>query len=52
MQSKVDAVNTFPTTTSADKVRGFLGLAGYYRQYIRGYADIAQPVTLLLKKNT
>ena len=52
VQSKVDAVNTFPTPTSADKVRSFLGLTGYYRQYIRGYADIAHPLSSLLKKDS
>ena len=36
VQSKADAVNKFPTSTSADKTRSFLGLTGYYRQYIRG----------------
>ena len=50
--SKVDSINTFPNPTSADKVRSFLELTGYYRQKIRGYADITQPLTLLLKKNT
>ena len=52
VQSKIDTVKAFPTPTSADKVRSFLGLTGYYRQYIRGYANIAQPLTLLLKRNT
>ena len=51
VQSKIDTVKAFPTPTSADKVRSFLGLTGYYRQYIRGYANIPQPLTLLLKKN-
>ncbi len=50
VQSKVDAVNTFPIPTSVDKVRRLLGLTGYYRQYIRVYVDIAQPLTSLLKK--
>jgi len=51
VQSKVDAVRNFPEPNSVDKVRSFLGLTGYYRQFIKGYANIAQPLSSLLKKN-
>ena len=51
VQSKVDVVKHFPTPTSVEKVRSFLGLTGYYRKFIKGYADIAQPLSSLLKKN-
>ena len=50
VQSKVDVVKHFPQPTSVEKVRSFLGLTGYYRKFIKGYADIAQPLSSLLKK--
>ena len=49
--SKVKAVRNFPTPRSTDNVRSFLGLAGYYRAFIKGFAQIASPLTALLKKD-
>jgi len=44
---KVAAVTAGPTTRSAQDLRGFLGLAGYYRKLIRDFGLLAAPLTPL-----
>ena len=48
---KVEDIMTWPEPTSAVEVRQFLGLAGFYRQFVPHYAELAAPLTDLLKKN-
>ncbi|GBG76233.1 hypothetical protein CBR_g21981 [Chara braunii] len=48
---KVAAVKEAPFPTSLTQVRAFLGLASYYRRFIKGFAAIAQPLTNLLRKD-
>jgi len=48
---KVQLVDGWPTSTNLRHVRGFLGLTGYYRKFIKDYAKIATPLTNFTKKN-
>ena len=51
MQDKIKAVKEFPTPTTVENVRSFLGLCGYYRSFVKNFASIASPLNTLLKKN-
>jgi hypothetical protein len=50
--AKVASVASWPQPRSAWGLRGFLGLAGYYRKFIKGFCAIVAPLTQLLKKNS
>jgi len=51
-QDKVSAVTHWPQPQSARDLRGFLGLAGYYRRFIQDFGTIAAPLTQLLREDS
>ena len=47
---KIKAVMNWKPPRSVSEVRSFLGLAGYYRRFVKGFSVILSPLTKLLKK--
>jgi hypothetical protein len=48
--TKIKAVMEWKSPTSVTEVRSFLGLAGYYRRFVKDFSKIAKPMTKLLQK--
>ena len=49
--SLLAAIRDIPPPKTATEVRSFLGLAGYYRRYVKGFAAIATPLHALTRKD-
>ncbi|KAG8502829.1 hypothetical protein CXB51_000475 [Gossypium anomalum] len=49
--SKISAIVDWKPPKNVSEVRSFLGLAGYYRRFVKGFSMIATPLTRLLRKD-
>lgn len=48
---KIKSVKNFPLPKTEKQIKSFLGLLGYYRKFIRNFADITKPLTSCLRKD-
>lgn len=47
--SKVEAILAIRPPNTVKELRSFLGMSGFYRRFIKDYAKIAKPLTVLLR---
>jgi O-acetyl-ADP-ribose deacetylase (regulator of RNase III) len=47
---KTACLTNFPVPRNPKEVKSFLGLAGYYRKFVKDFSQISKPLTSLLKK--
>jgi hypothetical protein len=48
--SKVQNVLNWSLPKNVPEIKSFLGLAGYYHRFIKGFSRIVKPLTTLLEK--
>ena len=48
---KIECINSYPIPRCVKDVRAFLGLAGWYRKFIKNFSQVALPLTNLTKKS-
>ena len=48
---KIEVIIEWKPLRNVTEVRSFLGLAGYYRRFVKGFSMTATPMTRLLQKN-
>ncbi|GJY54744.1 putative reverse transcriptase domain-containing protein, partial [Tanacetum coccineum] len=49
--TKIESIKDWASPKTPTEICQFLGLAGYYRRFIKGFSKIAKPMTKLTQKN-
>ena len=50
-KKKVDEVLSWPELKNIKDIRKFLGLADYYRRFIKDFAQVTRPINILTRKD-
>lgn len=50
-RKKIQCIETWPKPATVKGLRGFLGLAGYYRKFVKDFGLISKPLTDMLRKD-
>nr|GEX85500.1 reverse transcriptase domain-containing protein [Tanacetum cinerariifolium] len=50
-KAKIDVISKLPHPTTVNRIRSFLGHAGFYRRFIKDFSKISRPMTHLFEKN-
>ena len=50
--ANITAILNIPVPKNQKDIRKFLGMAGYYRRFIKNFSDVIHPLTELLKKQS
>ncbi|CAL9012821.1 unnamed protein product, partial [Prunus brigantina] len=48
---KIQCIESWPKSTTIKGLHGFLGLARYYRKFVKGFGLISKPLTNMLRKD-
>jgi len=50
-EEKVDGVLSWPEPKNVKDIRKFMGLANYYRRFIKDFARVARSINMLTRKD-
>ena len=50
-KAKIDVIEKLPLPVNVNRIRSFLGHAGFYRKFIKDFSKIARPLSNLLNKD-
>ncbi|XP_038896511.1 uncharacterized mitochondrial protein AtMg00860-like [Benincasa hispida] len=50
-EAKIDVIAKLPPTSNVKALRSFLGHAGFYRRFVKGFSQVARPLSALLEAN-